>query len=81
LPGIRAAWQLTLGAQHPEVEDASLPGSAAIDSYGIAVLGTDVATIFMDEFGQDPAAPRTGRVPVKRIDFSGYGASTFSDWR
>jgi hypothetical protein len=77
--------QLTLGAAHPEVEDASLPGTcSAIDPYGVAVLSTDVAIMFNDEFltgtvnMQPPPPPR---VPVKRIDFSGYGASTFSDWR
>jgi hypothetical protein len=77
--------QLTLGAPNPEVEDASLPGTcSAIDPYGVAVLSSNVATMFNDEFltgtisMQPPPPPR---VPVKRIDFSGYGASTFSDWR
>jgi hypothetical protein len=80
--------QITLGAPHPELEDASLPGTChAIDPYGIAVLGIDVATIFNDEFlmgniqtvSNQPPPP--ARVPVKRIDFSGYGESLFSDWR
>jgi len=77
--------QLTLGAPHPEAEDASLPGTCqAIDPYGTAVLSSDVAIMFNDEFltgtinEQPPPPPR---IPVKRIDFSGYGASMFSDWR
>ena len=40
------------------------------------VLGTDVASFFNQEFsGSTPS------VPVRRYDFSGYGASVFSDWR
>jgi hypothetical protein len=80
--------QLTLGAPHPELEDASLPGTChAIDPYGISVLGIDVATLFNDEFlkGNIQTVPNQtpppARVPVKRIDFSGYGESLFSDWR
>jgi hypothetical protein len=77
--------QLTLGAPHQEVEDASLPGTCeALDPYGVAVLSSDVAKMFNDEFltgtiNMQPQPP--ARIPVKRIDFSGYGASTFSDWR
>lgn len=83
--GYSGGLQLTLGAVHPEVEDASLPGTCeAIDPYGIAVLSTQVAIMFNDEFltgtiNMQPQPPP--RIPVKRIDFSGYGASTFSDWR
>lgn len=43
--------------------------------YGYAVLGQDVGEIFEGEFGS------SGGVPLQRIDFSGYGASIFSDWR
>jgi hypothetical protein len=77
--------QLTLGAPHADVEDASLPGTCeATNPYGIAVLSNDVAIMFNDEFltgtinEQPPPPPR---IPVKRIDISGYGASMFSDWR
>lgn len=77
--------QVTLGAPHPEVEDASLPGTCeATTPYGVAVLSNDVAITFNDEFltgtinMQPPPPPR---VPVKRIDFSGYGASMFSEWK
>jgi hypothetical protein len=54
--------------------------------YGTAVLGydpttqaTDVADIFAGEFSSS-APPSTRAVPLRRIDFSGYGASTFSEW-
>jgi hypothetical protein len=77
--------QVTLGAPHPEVEDASLPGTCeATNPYGMAVLSNDVAITFNDEFltgtinMQPPPPPR---VPVKRIDFSGYGTSMFSEWK
>ena len=77
--------QLTLGAAHPKREDASLPGTCqATDPYGVAVLGASVATTFNDEFltgTLNEPSPPPPRVPVKRIDFSGYGASLFSDWR
>jgi hypothetical protein len=43
--------------------------------YGYTVLGQDVGGIFEGEFGSG------GGVPLHRIDFSGYGASIFSDWR
>lgn len=43
--------------------------------YGYTVLGQDVGQIFQGEFGNN------GGVPLQRIDFSGYGASIFSDWR
>lgn len=37
----------------------------------------NVDDIFNATFSSDP----TRMIPVERIDFSGYGASTFSDWR
>ena len=49
----------------------------------ISVLGSvvsppdSVETLFNDEFGPAGARPR---VPVTRLDISGYGGSTFSDW-
>ena len=49
----------------------------------ISVLGSIVSpvdaveAIFNDEFGPAGAKPR---VPVTRLDISGYGGSTFSDW-
>jgi hypothetical protein len=47
------------------------------DVLGLSVLGPLVDTVFNNEFkvgGYD------SRVPLKRIDLSGYGASIFSDW-
>jgi hypothetical protein len=48
----------------------------------ISVLGSpseadNVQRIFNDEFGPAGAKPR---VPVTRLDISGYGESTFSEW-
>ena len=42
---------------------------------GTANLGEDVSDIFNGDFFDIP-----GGVPIKRIDISGYGASTFTDW-
>ncbi|PHN08417.1 hypothetical protein [Flavilitoribacter nigricans] len=45
-------------------------------------LGALVSEIFNREFMLDPfPGIRDRGVPLKRIDFSGYGASTMSDWR
>jgi hypothetical protein len=44
-----------------------------------SILGPDVDTIFNDEF--QPPFVRDKGVPVERIDFSGYGASLFSNWQ
>ncbi|MEO6681755.1 MAG: hypothetical protein ABIN48_02930, partial [Ginsengibacter sp.] len=44
-------------------------------------LGDSVSTIFNNEFVPKMANLLTSRgVPLTRIDFSGYGASIFSDW-
>lgn len=42
---------------------------------GTTTLGQDVASIFNNEFFD-----KAHCVPVKRIDISGYGASTFTQW-
>jgi len=48
---------------------------------GTTTLGEDVVKIFNGEFFQPPGKLDDQRgVPLKRIDLSGYGASTFSDW-
>ncbi len=44
-----------------------------------SILGGSVDTIFNDQFGPNPTVWTDG-VPLERIDFSGYGASTFSNW-
>ncbi|HEY2468820.1 MAG TPA: hypothetical protein VGI45_13405 [Terracidiphilus sp.] len=51
------------------------PPNPGPSGYGYSVLGQDVGQIFEGEFGGG------GGVPLRRIDFSGYGASIFSDWR
>jgi hypothetical protein len=49
---------------------------------GAGTLGHQVGIIFNGEFAPDAGHPVRDRgVPVTRIDFSGYGASTFSHWR
>jgi hypothetical protein len=76
--------QLTIGAPHPEFEDASLPGTCqTLGVYGTDVLSSDVANSFNQDFAgvSPPIPPIPSRIPIKRIDFSGYGTSTFSDWR
>ena len=74
------ALQLTLGAPNPTQPNAKFSGSTTLSTdgaapgYGTNVLGSDVATIFLGEFGTG------GGVPVIRADLAGYGASIFSDW-
>ena len=69
--------QIRMQPPSPETVNAAFAGSAAVTApYGVNVLGTDVASFFNQEFsGSTPS------VPVRRYDFSGYGASVFSDWR
>ena len=45
---------------------------------GFSVLGDAVTDIFNGEFAPGQTRPR---VPLTRIDWSGYGATCFSDWR
>lgn len=48
---------------------------------GASTLGYSVTTIFNKEFYETPLAQGVQRgVPLTRIDFSGYGASIFSNW-
>jgi hypothetical protein len=64
------------------VTDASLPGGAEANNYGLSVLGggpDGVGTFFNEEFTPAPVG-KTPRVPVSRYDLSGYGASLFSNW-
>lgn len=86
---LRGGVQISLTAAPLNTNASETPGFAGAtiqtrnladknnDVLGLSVLGPLVDTIFNDEFkigGYDP------RVPLKRIDISGYGASTFSDW-
>ncbi|MCL4294580.1 MAG: hypothetical protein KJ077_02585 [Anaerolineae bacterium] len=56
-----------------------LTGNIPLDDEGkpLSVLGPVVDTIFNNEFKPGGA---NQRVPVHRIDFSGYGATLFSNW-
>jgi hypothetical protein len=56
-----------------------LTGIIPLDDNGkpLSVLGPVVDTIFNNDFEPGGANPR---VPVNRIDFSGYGATLFSNW-
>ena len=56
-----------------------LTGNVPVDDEGhpLSVLGPVVDTIFNAEFNPAGANPR---VPVERMDISGYGASMFSNW-
>jgi hypothetical protein len=84
--GFAAGTQLRLTAPSPDSDAAALPGASRADgSYAQGMLDTtpgDVSTLWNGQFGGDLAGHQTGRfVPVKAIDFSGYGASLFSFWR
>jgi hypothetical protein len=53
------------------------------DYTGASTLGDSVTRIFNGEFFTSPLTqdvPGGRGVPVEQIDFSGYGASTFSNW-
>lgn len=72
---------LELGARSPSLPGATVQLRNVVDGsltpQNLSVLGPEVDTIFNTEF--NPGAP-TALVPVTRIDFSGYGASSFSAW-
>jgi hypothetical protein len=92
---VEGAIQLSVGCEHPDAPDASFPGFTEVDAlhgpkvgippngYGYDVLGPSTANtqgvgvIFENEFGAKGKSPG---VPISRIDFSGYGASIFSEW-
>jgi hypothetical protein len=85
-PTLTGAVQLTLMPPSPGNNDAAFAGFTAIDNlegpapgYGDTVIGaaSGVATIFENFFG--PSGVQKS-VPLRRIDFSGYGASIFSEW-
>lgn len=47
---------------------------------GASTLGQSVTIVFNDEFKLKPNPLTSRGVPLTRIDFSGYGASIFSNW-
>ncbi len=93
--GLQVAMQAVTPNVGPGYESASFEGAVVqtrngIDPNTLAVLGksvlsglpgsapgTAVEDIFNNEMEPGSSA---SRVPVTRIDISGYGASTFSDW-
>ena len=93
IPELEGAVQLSVLPQHPDQPDASFPGVTEVDAahgpyigappngYGYTVLGPNstsgVGLIFENQFG---TTAKSHSVPINRIDFSGYGASIFSDW-
>jgi hypothetical protein len=90
---VEGAVQLSVVSEHPDRLDASFPGFTEVDAahgpyigpapngYGYTVLGPEntsgVGLMFENQFG---ASSKTRSVPLNRIDFSGYGASIFSEW-
>lgn len=76
------------GQQDPSVKSSpSFPGFTVqlrnlLDENGVianaSILGPSVDQIFNGEFA--PPGIHTRGVPLERIDFSGYGASIFSNW-
>jgi hypothetical protein len=71
------------GAESPQMAGATIQLRNGQDEFGNAlfesVLGPSVDTIFNGEFAPVPDG-KAPRVPVTRIDFSGYGATMFSRW-
>ena len=67
--------------QSPSLPGATVQYRNVLDASGtpegLSILGPAVDVIFNTEL--NPGAP-TALVPVTRIDFSGYGASSFSAW-
>lgn len=47
---------------------------------GISILGKTVTDIFNGNFKNDDGTEIDKGVPITHLDFSGYGASTFSNW-
>jgi hypothetical protein len=92
LEGVKGAMQLRLnaGAPYIDVESDTFMGSTIqinnvleLDgsAKGNSTLGAVVTEVFNNEFLLAPFNPiRQRGVPLTRIDLSGYGASTFSNW-
>jgi hypothetical protein len=81
--GVMGARQLAIVAGNIGAANASLPGSAVANNYGLGVLNDGDPNAVGNFFNQEFSAPPTGkepRIPVSRYDLSGYGASVFSDW-
>ena len=76
--GLRGGIQLTLTPPFSLIvpagaPDPVFPGFTAVTTYAAEIMGFDVTKIFTPSF--------LNSVPLARIDLSGYGASTFSEWQ
>jgi hypothetical protein len=90
-PKLDGGLQLSLqnhGAALINTEDPTLPGAAVqlstlqSDGKDENVLGDSVQNIFNGNFFSPGSPPgHAPRVPLSRIDFSGYGSSMFSHWQ
>ena len=62
--------------------DAQRRGSDDGSAHGFSVLRGDIVNEGVEAFFNDEMKPGSpnARVPVVRVDFAGYGASTFSKW-
>lgn len=67
------------GNNAPQLRGKAYQSNNIINQSGISILGESVNTIFNSQFNH-PNHIDTG-VPLTHIDFSGYGASTFSNWK
>jgi hypothetical protein len=74
---LHAAVDLTLQAGGPS---PGLPGAAAQANNAVGGMNV-LKSGLVDEIFNGTFADVMPMVPVQRIDFSGYGGTTFSDWR
>ncbi len=80
--GLSGGMQLAIRGRansNTQLRDPTLPGYVELrneNQYAKGVLTENIQTRFNGDFG--PASPNG--VPVRRYDWSGYGASLFSDW-
>ena len=84
--GLFGGLQLSLRAplrmvDTPGAASPGLPGMAVQTDNGIGGYNVLDGGGYVDEVFNDRFANKRPLVPVGRIDFSGYGASIFSDWR
>ncbi len=86
---LTGAWQLQVDAPERTTESPMfVGGTIQLDNVvlldgtptGAGTLGNSVAEIFNNEFFTLTGGYGDRGVPLTRIDFSGYGSSTFSRW-
>jgi hypothetical protein len=85
-PDLEGGHQLSVrgrGVLPADSMDPLLPGRAELcadNNYALGVLSTNLHTRFDGDFGSGSPQAAPG-VPLRQYDWSGYGASVFSDWR